>query len=66
MEFSVMLSSTMCRHMYSLCIKNKFTLCCGRPISRLRTPMEIVITSLKTRLKYQPIYVDIVFTPLAL
>ena len=33
---------------YSLCIKNKVTLCCGRLISRLRVPIEIIITPFKT------------------
>ena len=50
---------------YSLCIK-KVTLCCGRRISRLWTTIEAMNTPFKTRLKHQPIYVDIVFSLLAL
>ena len=59
-------SADVTRRLYSLCFKNNFTLCCGRCISRLREPIEIVFTPFKTRLQYQLIYVDIVFTLLAL
>ena len=51
---------------YSLRFKKKFTLCCRKHISRLRTAIAIIVTSFKTRLQYQSIYVDIVFTLLAL
>ena len=55
-----------CIELYFLRIKKKVILFCGRCISRLRTTIEIVITPFETRLQYQPIYVDIVFTVLAL
>ena len=51
---------------YSLCIKNKFTLCCRRLISRYHGNIETINAPFKTRLKYRPIYIDIVFTSLAL
>ena len=51
---------------YSLCIKKKFTLCCRKHISRLWMAIAIIVTPFETRLQYQSIYVDIVFTLLAL
>ena len=36
---------------YSLCIKNKVTLCCGRLISRSHMTIETKGTPFKTRLK---------------
>ena len=52
--------------LYFLRFKKMVTLCCGSHISRLRAPIEIVITPFKTRLQCRPIYVDIIFTLFAL